>query len=449
MEQKKDRLVYICGNRKIEGVALEGRIYYVQPCTIAKYIIEVPEAFWGDVAEVAEKAKRFLTNSMMLPDSRVLNAIVELRTIRELAAPELLKDLALFLPAMAGHQEVRHKMQRVEMSLSERKEVNDKVFGVGRSVVESARDMEEAVDRMRQMNKYLFPENAWWQLISFLDCKEDRQSIANVIAGPRVAEEYIGFIREYCEELLMLPVEAKKLKREICRAVGIFPAGLDFVARHQALEELIDGPLFQISGDTQAEKFPDYKMRESERVYGAVSLSALISLEMQMLEKYSYEFKKCAFCGGYFATSDARAKYCGYKEYPECKGKTCKEAAPQIVYERKDDLGKLRREARDAYKHWVERTTEQDEAKKYLYIKEIERLMRHENKGRDIAKLQKELFDDVWSAFEKWDKNTKEMLKKYGNEEISEEECRRAFEIPEERERSKTLSEWKSRITGE
>ena len=126
MASKDDRLVtFFRGGAKEEEISLEGKRYNFPVGTIAKHLVETDKTFWDEVSGIAEKLVDISNDVDGQEDiaALVIQALKVAEGILELPAPELIKRLALFLPAQSAHMSAYREEQKVQILDSEREDL--------------------------------------------------------------------------------------------------------------------------------------------------------------------------------------------------------------------------------------------------------------------------------------------------------------------------------------
>ena len=442
MSKERLRAVFFLGEKKQEKLIIAGRMHTVPIGTILKCFLDTNNSFFQDVSLIADALLALSTKAREVESeytTDIFEAIKTAKSILELSAPILLKELLFLLPAHDGFAEALRKEDKVQFSRHELEEFEYKLLNDGRTPQERTEDIRAFFERRNAMRALPARTARWRRWLTDLVRNTSFEELSYNLNHWQDWEEMLEIIQQYSSNLHSISVEATMLKRTIALAVGIEETR--HRSRTEIFEELIDstGSATLMSMKEENVLFPDCSGKENNRGYAMTSLSALVSLEMQLCNRNHFEFRRCEFCGGYYATHNSKSKYCKYPN-ETYGGRTCQKVAPQKVHWDNIPLGDEYLQSYSKYRRWINRTVPKDGKKSYNYMNKIleELLKREGEKKREaVITLIKREMDSVFNT---WDDNAKTMLGKYKAGMVTEEECRAALVVPPVSNRSPILA---------
>lgn len=438
------RAVFFCGNHKKEMFNVAGRRQIFPTGTLLKYFIEINERVFEQLFEIATKltyiSKRYReSDSLYVID--IDEAVKIAKSISELSAPMLLKDLMLFFPATVSYSEALRREEQVHFSKEELAEVEFKLRYDDCLQHAEHDDIEAFYERRSLIDDYPAHASRWRRWISYLIDDSTLKRLSYELEFWSDYDKILEIIGQYGNNLRSLAIEALKLKRSIIIAVGLEES--QYISKQDVIDDLIYcmEPAERLRTVEERSIFTDISDKDKGRTCAVTSLTTLISLEVQLYIQHELEFRQCAFCGGYFATRGSKAKYCNYPN-EEYEGKACRKIAAQQVYWKSHPMMGEYQKSYSRYRKWINRTTTKDESKMldYMIAVRYELYGRYgKRKGTRAIKL---IDMEIESIFSIWDLNAREMMQKYSDQIISEEECRAALVVPSISERSPILASW-------
>lgn len=368
----------------------------------------------------------------------VLNALNIAKRIRTLPIPRLLQELILCLPCQHEYMKLFRTESRLDFTDRERKQILRDLRDPNTSYEYKKQISEEFYSRLNYVSPYQ-NETYFWSCI--LD--NIRNGHEGFICGP---ECLLDTVRKYGQLISDITSECKKLKQLLSYATGIEKSEDELNSKQLCMEDIqniFDTPS-KISENIAQKIFPDYKCREKESAYMAVSFSALVWLEMDILHGLNPMYKKCSFCGGYFVPFGNDSIYC---KYPNTLhgGRICQDVAPQIVYKKKTPLHEKFYNKRDTYNKWI-RSHSRTDSKQNAEMKALRSLF--DSNHEFIVDCLKPIVDEMEAVFDQWKKSADDALERYCSNLISEDACKEFLELPPICDRSPLLQNWLSKLIG-
>lgn len=180
--------------------------------------------------------------------------------------------------------------------------------------------------------------------------------------------------------------------------------------------------------------FPSNCKRSS--FFKATTISALVYLELLLIEDNSLFVNTCACCQKPYITYTAQSKYCRFPN-PALDGKTCQKEAPRLHNHEYKTLSTLRNKHRERYKKWVHSITA---GKREYQEAMLCYIMNTKQFGPTRAarkKYYQSLLETINTNYINWCNDTKVALEEFKREKLTKLECEAKIKCPPVKKRCK------------
>lgn len=424
-------------NIKEEEFYIGGEKYSIAPGEFIRSLLEIKQEFLHEVFQIGVYVHSICEEKTLL---RTIDLDDFITTIEQLlekinsilflpsSSSELLKKMLRLLPAQGA---IENYVRRREQKLHSYFEISDA----------EAQESSQIEKWREKPNDYDMEATLWQEWVDIL-----RYGIAGF--KHRVADNYMKLdyvqifkiIKEYSDNLCRICAEADKIVKVLPILTGIEdPHGLTLEEiQYDYISTL---PLALSLWKEQSDIVFGETVDANNRGYIIVALSMLVKLELELCLSCGLKFKKCAFCGGIFATKDKKRIYCSYPNQ-FYSGKPCDKIYSKNYYLRKKQPATPRSEYEDnknTYQQWIRRVTTLYGKKQQKDIQIIITIIKTviDINGDQIVKV---IYDEIKQIFHNWNDNALKKLKAYELGGISLHECQKAIELPPVAQRSTILS---------
>ena len=397
---------------------------------ISKLIIETDPIVWYQLKQIADDLHLQAQEINCLQSEKAKLYLSCAEHINDLSTAQILKDLLFLLPVQKKYLLSLRDVNRVQLANAELSKIQQELH-CGERTQQVIPDLAERLqNELNLSTKWAHLASNWQRLLQFLSKSDTPSSFVRTTAAFNDSAKMAVVMEQYAMSLELISLEGRRLQERLRYALCVDDTSSTSADRRVFLNELAepDDPVFLVSPKSSQKHFPTHNFKHNQQVYKITSLSTLVALEMRLLlkPKPSIQLKKCAFCGGLFFTSKSHAKYC---EYPNdtLGGATCREKSEQHM--RSDEMYKLYRSQYLLYKRWCNRTKNAHPDNKLKYVKKIQDFL---SDSDDVQGDEfKTAIDELDNIFSVWNTHAKKMVLAYTQNEITEQECQVALDIPD------------------
>lgn len=213
------KAVFFLGTLKKESLIVAGKAMELPPATLLKYLIETEEKIWNDITKIADSLLGISASADPDNVTSIFDAIKTAKSILDLPAPQLLKALALLLPAHSGYAEAWRKENQVSFSKLELLEFKQEIFEG--DCMESKKSVETFYKRREGTEETQAFANRWHRWTRYLARDITFEDLAYDLNVWKDVEKMMDIVWQYSRNLHLLSIEARKLKHSIAIAVGV------------------------------------------------------------------------------------------------------------------------------------------------------------------------------------------------------------------------------------
>lgn len=431
----RQTMLFFRGGRQNEELLVNGRYERLPVAHAICELLEMNDALIQDMESlqegVAELSKEYwaTTRPVILDENEEARASRYVLNMKNrvngflAGRDEMISRLLVMFPAFEAYAQSNDVSERV---LPSKRHINEIMALIASGSSMGDPKTEEYLRASRAAGEEAGDAAAWGSWLAVLTGAADTcmwTLVADVLLHPETG---------YGHRLHLCIEELQKLKKEL----GYVFLHDDHDAEAELKHHLI-GPR-RVNGENL---FPEPSTKADKYcvVYGFISLTELVTAELNLLEEIDRPLRRCALCGRFFVPYQKNSMYCK-RQNPEYNNKPCSRVGSMAKYQETHKqldtpLGKEYRKNYKRYRKWAKDNRSFVNANIQLI-----------GDAKEERKHRVDISNEIEENLETWDCRAKTTLEKWYRGETGTEECDLAVKCPPIPERSPRMAAFREYV---